>query len=161
MNICYNKGGSVLGEENEFNLGKRIKIRKKGKDMFRGDRKGTIMKRRQGRNYRRKEKVLGEKEAGRRAGGGGGGGGAFPPSAALTLVLPPCPRSGSRTGEPSGGSASVTSSWTCARAATCRSSAAWCSPTRTCTPLATTTTGLPRAWRQRRSPPRASPSSIQ
>lgn len=29
MNICYNKGGSVLGEENEFNLGKRIKIRKK------------------------------------------------------------------------------------------------------------------------------------
>lgn len=68
-------------------------------------------------------------------------------------------RCGSKTAGPSGGSGSGTSRWTCAKTATCRSSAGSCSPTMICTQLTPTTTGPTRVSPRHRCPPRTSLSS--
>lgn len=65
-------------------------------------------------------------------------------------------RCGLKTVGPSGGSGSGTSKWTCARTATCPSSAASCSRMTTCTLPTPTTTGPTRAWPRPRCPPRTS-----
>lgn len=65
------KRGSVLGEETGFNWGKRIKIRKRKRLIFSGDRKGTIMERRQGWKYRRKKRYSERRKRAEASGGAG------------------------------------------------------------------------------------------